>query len=277
MNAKAMNHTERRPAQSFYWATIDGLGWKTAGPLPAALLPVLADEIPIALEDVHAVCAPLDLGRLLVCACPRAALASADTAASTLVPDSLPDGVSCDAEAGGFNLLVGEFEPPPIRRARRARHLHPACACLICLVLIGLGFARRAHHASAAAGQAAKAADVVLSHLTPDKRENSVMEQVGFVRAAADAASRARAPADAAAGLEALLKSWPASITCKPQSVSVSEGGVSFGVMVEGDPAPFLKAFIPPPGTALDEPRITSVGPVTRLNLHLHPTGGTRP
>jgi hypothetical protein len=102
-------------------------------------------------------------------------------------------------------------------------------------------------------------------------------QQLQAMKTIIDLTTRAKIAPDAAVGFEALLKAWPIDVPCKPQSVTVSTDGISLGLVVEGDAAPFLKAFTPPASYSLDEPRVTSAGPVTRLSLHLTPRASGGP
>lgn len=267
------------PASRFYWARIDGLGWSKSGPLPAGLVATLAEEFPVPIESLHAVGAPTDDGQLLVCACARETIEQIDSGLIELKPAALPPGMMLDGACDHLNMLVGEFEPAPIRTARRNRHLLLATTSLLCIAAVSIGLVRRSGAAQSNAAESAKAASVLVLDFTQDRRDEGMGQQLQAMRTIVDVSKRVKTATDAAAGFEALLKSWPTQVACKPQSVTVSSDGISFGVVIEGDPAPFLKAFTPPTGFALDEPRVTSVGPVTRLTLHLgpRPAGGSAP
>ncbi len=265
------------PAKSFYWAEVEGLGWSKYGPLPFGLLATLADEFPVPIERLHAVGVPIQGGRLLVCACERDTLQQVDPALIELKPETVPPGVASNANCDRLNLLVGDFEPAAIRWARRSRHLHLAVTALVCVTAISIGLMRRATLANTAASQTDKAATALLTDFTSDRREQGMTQQLQGMKTIIELTTRAKIAPDAAVGFEALLKAWPAEVPCKPQSVTVSGDGISLGVVVEGDPAPFLKAFSPPATYSLDEPRVTSAGPVTRLSLHLSPRASGGP
>jgi hypothetical protein len=267
----------RWPAERFYWAVLDSMGWSGRGEIPPGLLPSLADELPVALESVHAVAAPIDGNRVMVCACSTHLLERIEPRVCALVPSEIPEPLT--AECGGvdhgrMNLLVGPFEPEPLRSARRSRHITAAAACIACALLVALGLLRRTHSAQVSAQAAAKAADALLAASTTDRREQSLAGRVKLMRSIVDAAHKAKPSNDAAASLEMFLKSWPTSIASKPQSMTVAPDGISLGVIVEGDAAPLLKALSPAPGFQLDEPRVASAGPATRVSLHLRAAGG---
>ncbi len=276
--AHAIPATLAWPADQFYWAEIDGMGWSGSGTLPPGMLPSLADELPVAIESVHAVATPGSGGRVLICACPRDRLADLDPSCVELKPAALPPGFDSTVDLASLNLLVGEFEPIAIRVAKRSRHLLLAATLVLCCTAISFGLIRRSRHADAVAAQAARSANTLLADFTTDRKEEILAQHAKAMQTIAEVAGRARPPVDAAAGLESLLRVWPASIPAKPLSISVAADGLSFGVVVDGDPAPFLQALKAPDGFVLDEPRINTTGslsaPTTRLTLHAHPANG---
>ncbi|HMN39727.1 MAG TPA: hypothetical protein PKE29_02710 [Phycisphaerales bacterium] len=261
------------PPECFYWAELDACGWSGRGPLPPGLLAPLAEQLPVELADVHPVAARLDTDRVLICAVPRAALAELDASMLELKPAALPPGTGAGASVNDLNLLVGEFEPAPVRAVRRARHAHFALTLLFCAALLAAGLVRRGVCASAAGAAAARASDEILRS-APEHRDDALARNARAMQAIADAARRVRPPTDASPALAELLKSWPTSVPSKPQSISITPDGISLSVVLDGDAAPLLAAFKPPPGYVIDEPRLSSAGTVTRLSLHLRPSPG---
>ena len=263
----------RWPAERFYWAVIDGLGWTGRGELPPGLSPLLADEVPTPVEDLHAVASPLSQdGRVVVCACPRQLLIALDPRVTSLCPESIPSVLDSSIEPDRLNLLVGDLEPAPLRAARRRRHFHAAATIFIGASLAALGLARRTHSANAHAADAARAGDALLHQLAPDHRESTAESRVRAMKSIAARARQTTPSTDAAHAFEKFLHSWPASTSAQVQSVSVGPDGISFGVVTEKDPAGFIKSFKAPDGFTLDEPRLAAAGTVTRINLHLRPS-----
>jgi hypothetical protein len=273
----------RWPSDRFYWAILDAPGFSRTGPLPPGLLPALADEIPEPLETLHAVCSPIAHSddsddsaapeRVLVCCCRSADLDALDPSIIELKPDSLPAELAIPTDTTLPNLLIGDHEPDPIRADRRRRHLRAVVTITLCSLLAALGLIRRARHADLLAAADTRAADALLARTVPDRRESSLERAAAAMRDLAAAAKRTRPPRDAAADLESLLKSWPATTSAKPQSLSAADGLLALSLTLEGagDPAPFLKSFVPPPAMTLDEPRVANVGGLTRINLQLRP------
>ncbi|MCC6679177.1 MAG: hypothetical protein IT436_18785 [Phycisphaerales bacterium] len=273
--------TIHRHADRFYWALLDAPGVRarpgaSARPLPPGLLAELADHIPQPLDEVWAVGLPTGDGRMLVCAARRDDLNELDAGARALLPESLPPGIdrALADRLSSFNLLVGEFEPAPVRRDRWRRHRSWAGLVVLLAMLVSVGLIRRAAHWSdvtrtAEESQSQLAADLLGPGIPLEQVNYTLDAEIDRLRELARA--RPADPYDASVQLASLLRSWPAATPSKPQSVSVNDSGVTVSVSVDGDPAPFLSAFKAPDGWALDEPRLNQAGEVTRLTLRLHP------
>jgi hypothetical protein len=266
----------RWPADRFYWSVLDAPASVRPGPLPAGLAQAFEDEVPTGGEALHAVCAPMGEGRIAVCGAPRSQLEALPPGTLSLSPEAIPECVGPSLDASSFNLLVGELEPQPLRRARSRRHLLTTAAALACAALLSLGLLRRAQHdqAVAAAERGALAtamAQAKVSELTLPRELDTLR------RAAKSQTLRPSGSPDAAPALAALLAAWPAQVPCKPQSISIDASGASIELSVEGDPSPFLRAFKAPQGWTLAEPRLNTAGSLTRLSLTLRRAGGGEP
>lgn len=299
------------PPERFYWAIVGPassspaatVGWKRDGPIPPGLLADLADQVPVEVEELHAVAAAEDRGgsdggRIIVCAARRDELGAvhAEGTARRLVPASLPvevinaDGAHDGAaraplDLGRLNLLVGAFEPVAARRARARRHARAAAAVLMLSVLVLVGLIRRAAHDENLAAQARRESAALLARLGFDGdagpaalRLHAELDQRR--RLAGVDVARRQDP-DAAAALARVLTCWPADTAAGPRSLSVGPDGASLSVIVPppGDAAAFIASLRPVEGWRLDEPRLASVGPNTRVTLRLHPlttNGGRR-
>jgi hypothetical protein len=274
----------RRPAQPealtwepgrLYWAVLHAPGWKRAGVLPPGLRPELEDELPLAPDDLHAVCAPVGDGRVVVCAAARTALAAVPANAPRLVPATVPACIDAQVSPASLNLLVGEFEPVVMRRARRRLHLLAAASLALCAAFATAGLLRRAAFWDGVASSAAEARSGLLTAAGLDTADpHALIIELAELRRQAEAAATVRPPADAAVALADLLKGWPAAVPAKPQSLAVSPTGATISVNVDGDPAPFLAALRTPDGWRAGEPRINASGGVTRLTLQLTRTAG---
>jgi hypothetical protein len=262
------------PADRFYWIVLDTHGVTRAGALPALLLPMLEEAAPADTTTMHAACVPLTDGRLAVCAIDRSELESIPSETLSLTPDSLPPFVdSLGVSRDQFNLLVGEFEPRPIRAARIRRHAFAAATLLLCGVLITIGLHRRASHWNEAAKTAREHATQLAVTAFKSERLDDLANEAARLRETQDIFTRTKPPPDASLILAHVLNAWPANVPSKPQSISIGDAGVSISLSIEGDATAFLQAFTPPKGWTLDEPRLNTVDNITRLALQLRPTG----
>jgi hypothetical protein len=266
----------RWPANRFYWSIIEAPQWRRAGPLPAGLMPAFEEDLPVEASILHAVCVPMDGGGLLVCAVEAEALARVDASTQRLCPGSLPAFVAPGLCPRDLNLLVGRYEPRQVRRARTRKHALGAAAALAASGLIAAGLVRRGAELEAAAAEAELATANSLAACSPGKTLEAFARELASLRRSGESAASVRPAPDAALALAGLLRRWPA-VPSKPQSIAVSEAGATVSVSVEGDSTPFLKAFQPPQGWVMDEPRLNSGDALTRLTLHVHPAQGAAP
>lgn len=293
------------PADRFYWAVIEAPGLAlarphhaaAAGPLPPGLIDEVAAQIPRPLDNLHAVViaahqsptpAPISADapplaasspRVIVCAIDADSLRSLPPATLRIAPASLPEGLGLTTDLDRLNLLIGAFEPRPIRRARTRRHLAAAAMLALAAALIFIGLSRRAAHADRLAAAATQAITGTLAHAevaAPDAA--SLTSELARQRRLAGIDLAARRPPDASEALAALLAAWPGDTTAKPQSISIGPDSASLAVLVTGDPSPFIAALKAPPGWIVDEPRLAAVDKsMTRLSITMRPLprGGT--
>lgn len=268
------------PADRFYWAVVDGQGWDRPGLVPPGLRGTLGEEFPEPIDTLHIIAEPFE-GRLLICAARRADLGSVRSL--SLSPDDLPPFAPQGIDPDHLNLLIGEFEPRPIRRARARAHLIAAAALLACSAILSTGLARRGAHWNAHARGADLAREsIVLGALGGNgggggggggSEDGAGMvdlrTEVDALRATLGAPSSPIT--DAAADFAALLRGWPTQEPCTIHSIRMGADGASLSLHLEGDPAAFLRSLEPPPGWAADEPRLTSTGDGTRLSLRVRP------
>ncbi|MFN7021600.1 MAG: hypothetical protein ACK4WH_09770 [Phycisphaerales bacterium] len=264
------------PAERFYWTVLDAPGLRQAGELPMGLLMLFQEDLPVELDTLHAVGVPLADGRVAVCAAERSELAAIPADCLSLMPESVPAFIGGEGVAPAhFNLLIGSFEPRPIRMDRMERHAFAAGAVLLCGLLLAVGLHRRASHWRDLAGSANAAVRHLARTAGQTGRPVDLTAEAARLRGTREALAKAAPPPDAALSLAAVLRAWPASAPSRPQSISVSPTAVAVSVSIEGDPAAFLKAFAPPAGWTLDEPRLNTADKVTRLSFQLRSVGGT--
>jgi hypothetical protein len=265
----------RWAAERFYWAVLD-VPLRRPGPLPPGLLLELQDHLPLDVQSVHAVGAPLapsDAGavsRTLVCAALHDELRTVPGDAASLCPAGVPAGVAFAGDLDHLNLLVGDFEPRPRRRRRARAHAAAMIGVLGVCGLLAVGFARRAD-----------AAQRHVNALTSSGTLAAITDaDLAVLRALAEKAAAEPAPVDAAVTLAAVLRAWPAggavggagggvdSGPAEVQTLTVDSRRVALTVAVDGDPGAFLAGVRPPAGTTLEQPIIgTASGNKARVAL----------
>lgn len=281
MSVDAPDHL-RWPPERFYWAELDTPAWRRGGPLPEGLLAELADEIPVPIEEVHAVGAPRSDGKLVVCAASRRVLegvAAGDDPGGrndpvSLTPERLPpcvQGSEGSVEPEALQLLTGPFEPRASRLARRRLRIVVGLVALASVALVSVGLERRTSAWSGFAEDARETRREVLETVVPGASPSTLVFQIERMRAEAEASKGVRPPIDASLHLASLLRAWPSVAAATPQSISVTEDAMNLSVAVEGDPAEFLAAFSPPDGWVADDPRLNAARGVTRLTIRLRP------
>lgn len=261
------------PASRLYWTVIDAPGVR-GGMVPAGLWPEIEDDLPLPLEELWAVCAPIEgsqeatAGKLAVCAIPRSELAERSAGALTLTPESIPEFIS-NSSPSAFNFLIGPFEPVALRRKRTQRHLAAAACTLFTASLVAIGLSRRAESWQAEATAAETASRSIVSAIATKPvwtRDDLTLE---LMQRRQTPSSDLAAPRDAAAALASVIARWPSQIASKPQSISATGQAASISVTIPGDAQPFLTSLKPPDGWKLEEPRLVAIDKTTRINLEL--------
>ena len=261
------------PASRLYWTVIDAPGVR-GGMVPAGLWPEVEDDLPLPLEELWAVCAPMQgseeatVSKLAVCAIPRIELAERSAGALTLVPDALPEFISSSSPSA-FNFLIGPFEPVALRRKRTHLHLAAAACTLVTASLVAVGLSRRAERWQAEATAAETASRSIVAAIANKPvwtRDDLTLE---LMQRRQTPSSDLAPPRDAAAALASVIARWPSQIASKPQSISATGQAASISVTIPGDAQPFLTSLKPPEGWTLDEPRLVAIDKTTRVNLEL--------
>jgi hypothetical protein len=267
----------RWPADRFYWSVLDAPLWKRTGLLPAGLRPVFEDDVPVDGQDLHAVCTPLEDGRLVVCAACRDELEALGADVLSLCPESAPGCINGSLDPAALNLLVGELEPAVQRGARVRGHLVRAAGLVLCSLVAAFGLTRRAENQRELANEARAATMVLLNQVVPQGRPETLGFELASLRRSAEIGQRIEPPKDATPALVELLRGWPADVQSRPQSLSVSANTINLAVLVDGDPLPFLDALPAPHGWIRDQPRLNKVDQASRLDLRFRPSEGGRP
>ncbi|MGE3108832.1 MAG: hypothetical protein AB7G11_15070 [Phycisphaerales bacterium] len=303
--ATAADRNLRWPAERFYWSVVTmPRSWRVSprAPLSSGLQVELALEVPVDADqhDLHGVALSVGLPStdparpgsvVLICALPRASLARLDDTLLSLCPSDVPAPVltevarltgalagdaALEINADRLNLLVGEFEPRPRRRARFVRHARWAAALLLIAALVAGGLQRRALHERAVAAHAAQARLALVSRIGGTEEEGGhrsapLAASILQLRALVDAAEKSPPSPDAALSLTTLLAAWPGDPeSAVPLSVRVVPERIAASVRIDsGDPTQWLGLFITPPGWSLIPPSLSTQGTSSFATLEL--------
>jgi len=231
------------------------------------LLGLIEEDVPVLAEDIWAVGARAKNDKFVVCALRRSELATLAPGTLALTPEYVPGFV--DAHPALFNLLTGEFEPRPIRRARLRGHALAAAATLLCACLFALGLSRRADVWHAGALTVRQSSRSIVDSLalsvfwTKDDLTMELMQRRQAIP------GEVHIPGDASLTLASIIAHWPTEMAAKTQSISATGDSASLSVTVPGDPTLFLAALKTPEGWRLEEPRLAATEKATRLTLEL--------
>jgi hypothetical protein len=249
---------------------IEAPQWRRAGVLPAGLQGEAEGVLPLPASELHLVCVPVEEGRLLVCGAPRADLNGLADEVATLTPDAVPACLGVPAAAPDLNLLVGEFEPGAVARARARVHLLGMAAAALIAALVTIGLQRRAAAWEGFAREAAGATSALLRrHAAGRSPEQLSLDLERRKREVVDAPVLTT-PDEAAPVLVQVLRGWPTERPAKPLSLNITPRSAALSLVVQGDPSGFIEGFRPPAGWSLEEPRVSAAGDTTRVSLQLH-------
>jgi len=194
----------RWPPERFFWAIVDAPAWQRTGQLPWGLLAEAADDLPLPIEDLHAVGTPTTGDRVVVCAVVRDTLDEIGTEVLSLIPDRVPQCVDASVEPESLELLVGDYEPS-IKRRQRLKQQSLVALCLVAsALLVSVGLVRRAEHWRATADAARGIRQELASRVAPGVPPGRLVLEVARLRSIAGSTGN-HSPRDAGSTLAALL------------------------------------------------------------------------
>lgn len=275
------------PADRFYWGILNAAALpRRARGTPEQFGYLFEAVLPVAVDTIHAVYLPLGPDRVLACGMPRAAVQEhAAMPWVTISPRSLPPFISSSLdepiEPERINLLVGEFEPAPIRSHRRTTTLIACAAIVLCAALVVTGQSRRAarerERAFALETATAQIYDQVLppstSPVPPSVRLTA--ERRSLERTRGTPAPEA-GPTEVTPPLAALLSSWPNTLHLTTDSLSASPTAITLSVRLLDETAAerFERELRPPPGWTLRQPNLVRDRDGIAVRVRMEPEGG---
>jgi hypothetical protein len=283
----------RWPCERFYWGILD------PSLLPAGekatderLRFLLEPELPVPLDDVHAVFVPAagSPSRIVACALSREVLQrDVPTQALTLGPGDAPafvrDAFGNDVDPTDLNLLVGEFEPVKVRSWRRRTTFAALAFVALAFAVTIVGIERRAT-AARNDGESLQIhrEGLVASALgppppgqvlPPELRLAAELRSLRQTRRQSDAVP---ASIDITDRLIDLLKHWPIDVPSRTESIVVSDTAVHVrGLVSENDAAQRLAtATSALAGLRMSFPSVQAAPDGVRFGLEWHAEPGAK-
>lgn len=295
-------HTRTVPSGTCYWALLrpeslprarNGTG-SDLGVAREYLDALLAEDLPVSIDDVHAVYVRASDATVIACAIGRDQLHGLKGDALHLTPDALPTFVAGHAiEIDSLNLLVGDFEPVPLARERGHARLIAAAASVALCVLASVGLLRRANslrqEIAANDSLAVSTARVAIANASSTSGDTARPNDIGVGNAlfhmretlASLRATRSIDPStspDAIAPLASLLSEMPHTESLRTDSLSVTPGTISLNLATDHDPQALLANLSAPSGFTMTEPRYTTTTTgTTQLAIQMRRTLPTSP
>jgi hypothetical protein len=274
----------RWPCERFYFALLDTSVLPPGERVTDIRLRFLFEpELPEPLDNVQAGFARVDERRWLACAAPKAALRDdLPKKTLTLSPSDLPqfvgEAIGTQVSPDRLNVLVGEFEPTPIRSLRRRSLLLGAIAGVVLFALVDLGIERRIGSARDDLDRLRAARDdIVLKALgtTPNSQqlpsELRLAAELRSLRQTRRQSESVHAAPDAADTLVDLLRRWPSDVPTRTETVVVTDTTVhAAGTVARSDDAQDLATKVHDlPGFEMGFPSVQSAPDGWRFGIEL--------
>jgi len=239
-----------------------------------ALLFALEQDLPLPVDDIHAVFVAGSDNRIIACACLRDHLVRLAAFSDVVHPVEIPGWLDCDRGAAEFNLLGGEIAS---NRVRRMGVVQLVAVLLVCTLLSGLlstGFVLRsrafervrqdAHAATSAAqrlvlppaGAGAQPASIRLAALVRTVNANSLAVTDSDFVPATDS-------------LEQILARWPQDVRLQRLTVGKQDIRIDLTMPVSLDPSLLIGALEDLEGWVLSAPVIRRSQETTAVSLSL--------
>jgi hypothetical protein len=281
----------RWPCERFYWCILD------ASLLPAGekatderMRFVLEPELPVPLDDVHAVFvqAAGNPAKVVACALSKEVLRRDVTAQALMLGPSDAPAFVRDVFEKGFdparlNLLVGEFEPSTVRSWRRRTTFAALAFVALAFALTVLGIERRATSARNDEERLrSRRESLVTSSLGPPPPGHALPPELR-VAAELRALRQTRRQSDAVPAsiditdrLIDLLQHWPLDVPTRTESIVVSDTAVHIrGLVSENDAAQRLAtATSALTGLRMSFPSVQAAPDGVRFGLEWHAEPG---
>jgi len=282
-----MSHERRTiPHTELYWAELDTSVLPQARRRDPVRLGYLFESVlPCPIDTVHAVYAHQSPSRAIACGIDRERLDEYRSDAVTLRPDWLPTFLD-GADHNAFNLLVGEYEPDPVRVLRRRWMAWSSAALLVVTGVISLGIERRVMQERRVQDRISERSDQIYSNSFGEealRRQPAPALLVAELRRLR--ATRADSPEvteedSAALVLSRFLRDWPTTVKTRTESIEATGGAVRVSMLLDDTESAerFRSAYAEEAGWVPDgHQNVDRVREDVRLTMRVTPAGEESP
>ncbi|MBT8207359.1 MAG: hypothetical protein KJO18_03715 [Acidimicrobiia bacterium] len=294
-----MMHARARPrtisSNLCYWAVLDGNLVARRGRGRARRRRQLGflfeSALPLPVDDLHAVFErlPGSPPRFVACGIEKSRLRNRTTGRdSVLTPSGVPTCIATDigsaAEtlADRLNLLTGPFEPPSVRRVRRAWLTTFSFLAMVIAVLVVIGAERRTRQRWDVQAQLNDQERHLYESALGPRATGSATSQPPALRLVAErrrlertrgALPGVRQIPDVAGDLAGLLGQWPRELHARTESLTIMPGQITLTAHVASNEEAheLASALGRLPEWTLGQPRVTTTRDGVRAIVRLHP------
>lgn len=272
------------PIDRLYWAIVEapprGRRWRSD-----EIASLAEDVIPVSVEALHIIERRLRDGRTVVCAIERDDLESRCAGLPELIPAEVPDFVQSRVDEPlrpqDFDLLIGAFTPPEVRRAIRRLTITVAAIAALLGIALTAGFivrglaarraletvdARRTEIVGAVMDQTATGRP---SALPPELRLVAELRELRSTRSSA--LPHLEDPSSIASSA---LGAWPSGISARLDRAKIAPNTVSLEGWAKdsGDAQRVADALGAIPGVRLEPPQVRAGNDGVTFTIVLTPT-----
>lgn len=263
------------PPERFFWSVIE------IAPLPArsrrdprSLGYVFENALPLSLERVHAVYAPLDGDRVLACGLlidELQAQVQEHPGMLALTPAEATEFLDVEPEVlASLNLCTGAFEPKPLRSARRRFALIASALWFAIVGLLLAGLERRIASQDQYADSLAQARQQVIQQALgspappgaqpPELRFIAELRTLRQTRRQQPLADNASEVTDAIDSLASLAQLWPRQLNILTESLTITPTTMTLRAAVpnSGDVQHLADALAPIEGWQSQQPQVNA-------------------
>lgn len=237
-----LNPHQTVPPEACYWAEMDvGVLPRRHRADPQRLGFLFENELPCAIDELHAVYQRTTLDRVIGCAMARSRLeemlVEQPSALLSLTPATLPEFISGESlEPRRFNLLAGAYEPISVRRKRRQWLLSMVFLTAALGILLTTGLERRRAAADRATTTVRANTSALIAaaigptagplSLPPEQRLVSTLRLLEQTRSI-DPRSSGNDEAELVQVFLDLLSAWPAELHAETELISITPESIS--------------------------------------------------